>query len=136
MPIWGLKTVAQVIATGFDGPQHCDEPWSYQFSSGQQVLVHVRGEGRHSVWLPARVIKPTHTKQYPTTTLQYWRLEYFDNGVTRTGDFSPQDGDVKPDCPYVRELITEELMWPIDDPSRSIPSMSVSNMAGRSRVAC
>ena len=31
MPIWGLKTVAQVIATGFEGPQHCDEPWPYQF---------------------------------------------------------------------------------------------------------
>ena len=31
MPIWGLRTVAQVIATGFEGPQHCDEPWPYQF---------------------------------------------------------------------------------------------------------
>jgi hypothetical protein len=27
--------------------------------------VHVRGEGRNSVWLPARVIKPTYQKQYP-----------------------------------------------------------------------
>ena len=32
MTIWGLKTVAQVIAaSGFEGPQHCDEPWPYQF---------------------------------------------------------------------------------------------------------
>lgn len=83
MPIWGLKTVAQVIATGFEGPQHCDEPWPYQFvvrsqqslqtfswlltihQPAQQVLVHVRGEGRNSVWLSGRVIKPTYTKQYP-----------------------------------------------------------------------
>lgn len=83
MPIWGLKTVAQVIATGFEGPQHCDEPWPYQFmvcsslsyleirclilhsQPGQQVLVHVRGEGRNSVWVPGRIVKPTYTKQYP-----------------------------------------------------------------------
>lgn len=40
MPIWGLKTVAQVIATGFEGPQHCDEPWPYQFMV-RQAYFHV-----------------------------------------------------------------------------------------------
>lgn len=54
----------------------------------------------------------------------------------RVGEFSPQDGDVKPDCPYVRELIAEELMWPIDDPSRTIPMNAHPAMQGRSRVAC
>lgn len=53
-------------------------------------------------------------------------VEYVENGVRRLAEFSPQDGDIKPDCPYVRELIAEELMWPIDDPSRSIPTMPVS----------
>ncbi|KLO16450.1 hypothetical protein SCHPADRAFT_914072 [Schizopora paradoxa] len=143
MPIWGLKTVAQVIATGFEGPQHCDEPWPYHFAPAQQVLVHVRGEGRSSVWLPGRIIKPTYAKQYPTTTLQYYRLEYLESGILKRGDFSPQDGDVKPDCPYVRELIAEELMWPIDEPDRSIPPMRAggagavpNQMRGRTRVAC
>lgn len=71
-----------------------------------------------------------------TTTLQYYLLEYVDNGVRKARDFSPQDGDVKPDCPYVRELIAEELMWPIDEPDRSIPPMRGSAQMGRTRVAC
>lgn len=56
--------------------------------------------------------------------------------MRKAGDFSPSDGDVKPDCPYVRELIAEELMWPIDEPDRSIPSAPHRPMASRSRVAC
>ncbi len=71
-----------------------------------------------------------------TTTLQYYLLEYVDGGVRKTRDFSPQDGDVKPDCPYVRELIAEELMWPIDEPDRSIPPMRRNAQMGRTRVLC
>jgi len=136
MPIWGLKSVANVIASGFEGPQHCDEPWNYTFANGQLVLIHVRGEGRSSVWLPAQVVQATHQKTYPTMTLQYWRVDYVDNGRRCTGDFSPLDGDIKPDCPYVRELIAEELMWPIDDPDRSIAPPQRHAMNTRSRVAC
>jgi hypothetical protein len=43
MPIWGLKTVAQVIATGFEGPQHCDEPWNYQFTVSARFLLIIHG---------------------------------------------------------------------------------------------
>ena len=74
-----------------------------------------------------------------TTTLQYWRVEYTENGTHKHGEYSPQDGDVKPDCPYIRELIAEELMWPIDEPDRSIAysqSRPRVPMTNRTRVAC
>ena len=119
---------------------------------GQQALVHVRGEGRNSVWLPARVIKPTYTKQYPvrwilivishcpethvlrqTMVLQYWQVEYIEGGRRLFGEYSPLDGDIKPDCPYVRELIAEELMWPIDDADREVKVVPVHTRRG---VAC
>lgn len=121
MPIWGLRTVAQVIAAGFDGPQHCDEPWPYQFTvciyvffhnkpkrslsfllqPGQQVLVHVRGEGRMSVWLSARVIQSTYTKKYPVGGVLHhtqisrlnWllkcRLRHFSTGASNTRKMVP-----------------------------------------------
>ena len=36
----------------------------------------------------------------------------------RTREFSPQEGDVKPDDAYIRELIREELNWPIESDDR------------------
>ncbi|KLO07881.1 hypothetical protein SCHPADRAFT_881105 [Schizopora paradoxa] len=131
MPIWGLPSVAQAIAApGFDAPEHCDEPWPYQFSPGDHVLVHLRGEGRNALWVPARVVRPSRVKQYPTTSLQYYILSYLSpspsppssfsssSGFTPAqGEFSPQDGTVKPDTPYIRALIAEELAWPMEERS-------------------
>ena len=55
-------------------------------------------------------------------------IEYIDSGKIIRKEYSPLDGDVKPDCPYVRELIQEELMWPIDDPTRAVSLSKASRV--------
>lgn len=55
-------------------------------------------------------------------------IEYIDSGKIIRKEYSPLDGDVKPDCPYVRELIQEELMWPIDDPTRAVSLLKASRV--------
>jgi len=120
MPIWGLPSVNKVIAAGYDGPQHCDEPWNYQFEVGQTALIHLSGEGRSSLWVEARIVSPAMRKRRGNETLTFYAAVWVENGRQRQGDWSPEDGNIKPDSPYVRELILEELMWPIDEEDREV----------------
>ncbi|KAJ3013554.1 hypothetical protein NUW54_g1529 [Trametes sanguinea] len=82
-----------------------DEPMKCSFREGESVWIRLKDSAH---WVPGALsVKGARTTATREGTGVAYPVQYKKDGKTRRDYFAPQNGELKPDTPEVRELLAE-----------------------------